>query len=112
MGRDSLTCAKMREFYRRSGGLTSEDYNDLKIITCNLPELDLAFIDKFIIRRIVPSRSEYIRVALRRSINMDIELLKIEDDIVDEKIKLDPEKFVRVPGYNRNRPVKIIRRLD
>lgn len=109
MPTNASKCAEMREAYRKAN---DDDCKSLHVITCNVPELDLAFIDKFIINGIVSSRSEYIRIALRRSIERDCNILQTEIEVVDDKRKLDPNKFVRVPGYNGGKPVKIIRRLN
>ena len=110
--RSAKRSAKRRQLKDGRPGRPSSKYDDLRVITCNLPELDLAFIDKFIINGIVSSRSEYIRIALRRSIERDCNILQTEIEVVDDKRKLDPNKFVRVPGYNGGKPVKIIRRLN
>lgn len=88
-------------------------WGSTRIVTINVPEIDLDYIEKFIEdTRLVPSRSEYIRVALRNQIIRDIEMVNTEIDIIKGEIRLDPKKFVRVPGYNGNQPLKIVRRLD
>ena len=94
-------------------GVAQEKWGATRICTVNLPELDLAYIKKFIDEtRLTPSRSEYIRVALRNQIIRDIEMVNTEKAIIKGALKFDPEKFVLVPGYNGNKPLKIIRRLE
>ena len=82
------------------------------ICTVNIPLLDLQYIKKLMDKTIVPSRSEYIRAAIRHMINHDMELMKYKESIVEGEVELDPKLFVKVPGYNGNKPVKIIRRLE
>lgn len=90
-----------------------QKYGKMKVITCNLPEIDLDYINMIIgAYGFVPSRSEYIRIAVRNQINKDIKNQAKKVDIINGEIELDPEKFVRVPGYNGNQPVEIIKRLD
>ena len=86
--------------------------NEMTIVTINLPGKDLRYIKKLLSEGIVPSRSEYVRNAVRNQINADLEVQKFKDAILEDKIKLDPKKFVRIPGYNGNEPVKIVRRLE
>lgn len=94
-------------------GTTEARWGSTRIVTINVPEIDLDYIEHFIREtRLVPSRSEYIRVALRNQIIHDIKLTKDITKIVRDEIKLDPRKFVRVPGYNGNKPLKIVRRLE
>ncbi len=88
-------------------------HGELKIITINVPRLDLYYIQKFMDAGLVPSRSEYVRNAIRNQINADFETVRFEKRVVEGTEKrLDPEKFVRIPGYNGNEPVKIVRRLE
>lgn len=98
--------------YNRCGRWKSGDWVGLKIVTVNLPEIDLEYIEMIIKVGFVPSRSEYVRVAVRNQINADIERINSQEGIINEEIRLDPERFVRVPGYNGNKPLKILRRLD
>ncbi len=110
MPRDSFTAAKIRIRERRKMGLAPEECKSLmKIVTCNLPELDLIFIDRMIMAGIVPSRSEYVRLALREAVRRDFKIVATEIEVVEGKY-LNPKKFVMIPGYSK--PVKIIQRLD
>ncbi len=62
---------------------------------------------------LVVSRSEWIRNAIRNQINADLETVRYEKAVVEETEEyFDPKKFVRVPGYNGNKLVKIIQRLE
>lgn len=101
----------------RRGGYKKSDtfgnWGETKIVTVNLPEIDLAYIEKFISdTRLVPSRSEYVRVALRNQIIKDLEMIQIEKKVIKDDIKIDPNKFVSIPGYNGNKMVRIVRRLE
>ncbi len=88
-------------------------HGELKIVTINVPRIDLNYIQQFMDEGLVPSRSEYIRNAIRNQINADFETVKYEKRVVEGTEKrFDPKKFVRVPGYNGNEPVKIVRRLE
>jgi len=88
-------------------------WGDLRIITINVPIIDLDYIEKFIDETgLVPSRSEYLRVALRNQINRDLKMSKLLKAFIKGELKFDPEKFVLVPGYNNNKPVPILRRLE
>lgn len=90
-----------------------QKYGKMRVITCNLPEIDLDYIDEIIgCYGFVPSRSEYIRISVRNQINRDIKNQAKKVDIINGEIELDPAKFVRVPGYNENQPVEIIKRLE
>ena len=92
---------------------TRERWGETRIITVNLPEIDLVYIEKFIdSTRLVPSRSEYVRVAVRNQILKDMEKTVFQEEIIEDEESLDPKKFVRVPGYNGNEPVRIVRRLE
>jgi len=87
----------------------------LKIVTVNLPVFDLKFIERFVLNGdtvLVSSRSEYIRVAVRNQIIKDLELVEKQLSFLENKDLYDTSKFVRVPGYNGNEPVKILRRLE
>ena len=101
----------------RRGGIkksdTRERWGNTRIVTINSPEIDLEWIEAFIKKtRLVPSRSEYIRVAVRNQINRDIKLIDSMKTFIEDEEELDPNKFVRVPGYNGDKPVEIIRRLE
>lgn len=86
---------------------------ELKIVTINVPKLDLYYIQKMLDAGLVPSRSEYIRVAIRNQINADLETVRYEIGVVEGiEERFDPKKFVRVPGYNGNKPMKIVKRLE
>lgn len=91
----------------------TEEYGDLKIITINVPLLDLAVIDRFInVLTITPSRSEYCRVAIKNQIEKDIEIMKTKQDIAKLRGRFDPKKFVYIPNYNGDRAFRILRRLE
>ena len=93
--------------------MASLKHGEMKIITINVPRIDLYYIQKLMDVGLVPSRSEYIRNAIRNQINRDLELVRFQKNVIEEKEEyFDPEKFVRVPGYNGNEPVKIVRRLE
>ena len=99
--------------YYNVRGSAQYRWGSLRIVTINVPEIDLNYIQSIIKEtRLVPSRSEYIRVAIRNQIIRDLEMVKLEKAIINGEIELDPTKFVRVPGYNGNKPLKIVRRLD
>ncbi len=93
--------------------MPSLNHGELKIITINVPRLDLYYIQKLMDVGLVPSRSEYIRNAVRNQINRDLELVRFQKNVMEEKEEFfDPKKFVRVPGYNGNEPLKIVKRLE
>ena len=87
---------------------------ELKVITANIPRPFLIFIEKLRKKGICPSRSEYIRRAIGEQILRDFYMLdKIETQELDYiEFNYDPEKYVRIPGYNGNKPVEILRRLE
>ena len=86
---------------------------ELKVITCNVPKPFLRYIEKLRHKGICPSRSEYIRRAIGEQILRDFYMLdKIETQPIENIVfDYDPEKYVRIPGYNGNKPVEILRRL-
>jgi len=98
--------------YSHCGRKPNENWTCLKIVTCNISENDLKFIELFVKECIAPSRSAYVRNAVRNQINRDIKTFKTYKGIINEVIKLDPEKFVMIPGYNGNKPIEILRRLE
>ena len=87
---------------------------ELKVITCNIPKPYLIYIDKLMKKGICPSRSEYFRRAVGEQILRDFYMLdKIETQPIENIVfEYDPEKYVRIPGYNGNKPVEILRRLE
>jgi len=87
-------------------------HGEKKIVTVNIPVIDLKYIQKLMDEGITFSRSEYIRVAVRNQINRDTKIIKHMRDVMADKVKLDPTKWVKIPGYNGNEPVKIIKRLE
>ncbi len=88
-------------------------HGELKVITINVPRLDLYYIQKLMDVGLVPSRSEYIRNAIRNQINADLETVRYEKAVIEGTEEcFDPKKFVRVPGYNGNEPLKIVKRLE
>ena len=78
----------------------------LKIITVNLPESYLDYIAILIDKDtgIYPSRSEYIREAVRIKILEDMKMMQYIKDMNSKKIDpvehLDPEKYVKIPYTN------------
>jgi len=97
---------------QRSLGIDRDEYDSLKIITINVPLADLMSIEIFCNGKITPSRSEYIRIAIKNQLDHDLEAMKNRIDLIKGKIKLDPKKSVLVPGYNGDKPFKIVRKLD
>ena len=95
--------------YNREGPNT-----ELKVITCNIPKPYLKYVDKLQKKGICPSRSEYIRRAIGEQILRDFYMLdKIETQTIENiAFEYDPEKYVRIPGYNGNKIVEILRRLE
>ena len=88
-------------------------HGEMKIITINVPRIDLYYIQKLMDVGLVPSRSEYIRNAMRNQINSDLEIVRYEKAVIEGTEEyFDPKKFVRIPGYKGNKPVKIIERLE
>ena len=87
------------------------DFESLRIVTCNLSELDLNYIEELVRQKISSSRSEYIRVAVRNQINQDLQVIKHQYEVIEDQKKLGKD-FIRIPGYNGNKPVQILRRLE
>ena len=85
---------------------------ELKIVTCNFPIKHINYIKKLIEYGLVPSRSEYVRRAVGNQIADDLKTKRYVEDVMVGKIKLDPSKYIKIPGYNGDKPVEIIRRLD
>ena len=84
------------------------NHNRMRVITSNLPQNELKIIEKFIEWGMAPSRSEYIRKAIRHQIDHDYEFVKKTDDI--KAGVYDHMKFVKVPGIEV--PFRVIRRLE
>ena len=84
--------------------------HSMKIVTCNLPRKHLAYINKLLEWGIVPSRSEYVRVAVANQIRNDFETKGYVEEVIEETI--DNKTFIKIPGYNGDKPVEIIRRLE
>ena len=82
---------------------------EMIIITINIPRSLDAIIMKLKKWGLIPSRSEVLRHA---AIKYCQELYKLAIDVRKDLENFDHEKFVRVPGYNGNKPVRIIRRLE
>lgn len=92
---------------------TTEEFGDLKIVTINVPLLDLKVIDRFInVLTITPSRSEYCRIAIKNQIEKDIKIMEKKQDIAKLRGRYDPTKFVYIPNYNGDRAFRILRRLE
>lgn len=82
---------------------------EMKIITINIPKKLHKFLKALKLWGLIPSVSE----ALRHScIKYCQELYELIEKIDRDLENFDPNKFVRVPGYNGNQPVRIVRRLE
>lgn len=82
---------------------------EMKIVTINIP---LKLHKLFVYLKewgLIPSVSEAFR---QTGIKYALELYELIDKIDADLDNFDPKKFVRVPGYNEGKPVKIIQRLD
>lgn len=91
----------------------TNEYGDLKIVTINVPVLDLAVIERFINELLIaPSRSEYVRIAIKNQIERDIEMTNAKIAIAKGRGKYDPKKFVFIPGYNGDKPFRIIKGVE
>lgn len=98
----------------------------LKIITVNIPEIYLDYIQELMDEGICPSRSEYIRWCVGNQIKKDFKMLKrmkrkmselknIRKELRDEGYidEYDNVKYVQIPGReNGEEFVKIIKRLE
>ena len=82
---------------------------EMKIITINIPKKIHQLLKAFKLWGLIPSVSEALR---HTCIKYCQELYELIDKIDSDLDNFDPKKFVRVPGYNGDKPVKIIRRLD
>jgi len=85
-------------------------HGELKIITCNIPLEHLKYVQKLMDWGIVPSRSEYIRRAVGNQIERDNETKRYVEEVIETTI--DNKNFIKIPGYNGNKPVQILRRLE
>ena len=82
---------------------------EMKIITINIPKKLWKLLKALKLWGLIPSVSE----ALRHStIKYCQELYELVKEVEKDMDNFDPKKFVRVPGYNGGKPVKIIRRLN
>jgi Arc/MetJ-type ribon-helix-helix transcriptional regulator len=92
----------------------SKDWKDLQILTTNLSRKMITFIDECVRFGLIASRSEYIRIAVKNQLNIDFNFMNtLEHEIKEVRKKdFDPNRYVKIPGYNHNKPVKIIRRMD
>ena len=89
----------------------TEEFGDLKIITINVPLLDLKVIDRFInVLTITPSRSEYCRIAIKNQIERDLKVVEKKLDLAKGMGDFDPKKFIYIP--NGDKIYKIVRRLE
>lgn len=99
----------------------------MKIVTVNVPRSYLDAIEKLVgDKGLYPSRSELIRVAVRKFLLKELKLAKEmkEQKEKPQKPQKDPEKYVQVPvevddnGGNGKDPVrefktyKIVRKLE
>jgi len=81
----------------------------MKIVTINIPRKLHTFLLKMKEWGLIPSVSEALR---HTCIKYCRDLYKLMKEIDKDLDNFDPKKFVRVPGYNGNKPVRIVRRLD
>ena len=87
-------------------------WKPLQIMTVNVSRKDIEMLDYFTSEGIGASRSELMRVAVREFVEKQLPLLKKRNECLIEKPPLDPTKWVKIPGYNGDKPVQIIRRLE
>ena len=85
-------------------------HGELKIITCNLSVEHLKYIQQLLDWGLVPSRSEYVRTAVANQVRNDFETKRYVETVIEETI--NAKKYIKIPGYNGDKPVEIIRRLD
>lgn len=82
---------------------------EMKIVTINIPLKLHKLLKALKLWGLIPSVSEAFRHA---GIKYCQELYELTEKIDKDLDNFDPKKFVRVPGYNGNKPVKIVRRLE
>ena len=94
----------------RTGRYTNKGQNPrMCIVTINLPWAYLDFLDKQKEWGLTPSRSEYIRTAVKRAMKEDIALMESIDRINECETLED----VKIPGdYLERNGIKVIRRLN
>jgi len=88
----------------------SISHGELKIITVNISVEHLKYIQQLMDWGLVPSRSEYMRIAVANQIKDDFETKKYVKSVIEKTI--DTKKFIKIPGYNDDKPVQIIKRLE
>ena len=85
-----------------------KDYTPMRVLTINIPDEQRLAIDTLVVNGFYPSRSEFIRDAIRRRF-LDMERL---DDIIAHILDDDPTT-IRVPnGDGTYNDLKIVRRLE
>lgn len=97
----------IREYLNIMSPLYIDAVPGTKIITYAKIHLDFDYINEICFDKIELSRSELTRNAIRHRL--------LNEKIVNEEAEMeeyDHEKFVRVPGYNGDHLMRIIRRLD
>lgn len=74
-----------------------EGNGGMKIITINIPEIDLKYIEFLLDGKNArwPSRSELIRTAVREFLNREIDRVEKIEETVDSWLKLNGLKIVR-----------------
>lgn len=86
------------------------NHGELKIITVNIALEHLKYIQQLLDWGLVPSRSEYVRLAIANQLRRDFETKKYVSGVVEKKV--GNRNMIRIPGYNGDKPVEIIRRLE
>jgi len=104
----------------------SKRHGKMIIITVNIPEIYLKYVQQLMDKGVCPSRSEYIRWSVANQINRDLIKLEKMDKMMENiedlrrDVKKDGEfdqydnlKYVRIPNrMNGEELVKIVRRLE
>ena len=81
----------------------------MAIVTVNLPKKILKVIEKIRVWGLTPSRSEYVRNAVREAINVDLNFM----DKVDAVIESEEPNIIRVPNGDGTYTIrKILRRIE
>lgn len=95
--------------YSKGGNVTGSNPK-MKIMTINVPEPYIKYIEKFIEYGLIPSRSEWIRTAMKEQIREDLYFIETLEKETDN---FDPKKYVRIPnGDGTYKSHKIVRRLE
>jgi len=78
------------KYYERK---IDEDFR-MAIVTVNLPKKMIKIIEKIRVWGLTPSRSEYVRNAVREAINVDLKFM----DKVDAVIESEEPNTIRIPN--------------